>query len=123
MSRLKFNHVPRAYRRTLAQTLARDAEGRFLALDDATVLAAAASDPRSFLRDFKEMTVIDEVQKAPRSSRPSNLRWTATGGYPEVVGRMNEDRRKAWYASYITTLLQRDVRDSADNVEPLLEPA
>lgn len=35
------------------------------------------------------------------------------GGYPEVVERSAEDRRTAWFGSYITTLLQRDVRDLA----------
>jgi hypothetical protein len=35
------------------------------------------------------------------------------GGYPEVVERSTEDRRAAWFGSYITTLLQRDVRDLA----------
>jgi len=33
------------------------------------------------------------------------------GGYPEVIQRKTLKRRNAWYASYITTLLQRDVRD------------
>lgn len=35
------------------------------------------------------------------------------GGYPEVLTRPAEDRRSAWFGSYITTLLQRDVRDLA----------
>jgi hypothetical protein len=35
------------------------------------------------------------------------------GGYPEVLGRAAEARRSAWFGSYITTLLQRDVRDLA----------
>ncbi len=33
------------------------------------------------------------------------------GGYPEVLGRADPSRRSAWYKSYITTILQRDVRD------------
>jgi len=33
------------------------------------------------------------------------------GGYPEVLERPAGDRRSAWFASYINTLLQRDVRD------------
>jgi predicted AAA+ superfamily ATPase len=33
------------------------------------------------------------------------------GGYPEVLERPTEERRSAWFGSYITTLLQRDVRD------------
>ncbi len=35
------------------------------------------------------------------------------GGYPEAVQRNTEDRRSAWFASYISTILQRDVRDLA----------
>jgi uncharacterized protein len=35
------------------------------------------------------------------------------GGYPEAVQRAAEDRRSAWFASYISTILQRDVRDLA----------
>lgn len=37
-----------------------------------------------------------------------------TGGYPEAVERKRPDRRSAWFRSYLTTLLQRDVRDVAD---------
>jgi len=36
-----------------------------------------------------------------------------SGGYPEVLGRNDRDRREAWFGSYITTLLQRDIRDLA----------
>jgi predicted AAA+ superfamily ATPase len=35
------------------------------------------------------------------------------GGYPEAVQREADDRRAAWFASYISTILQRDVRDLA----------
>jgi predicted AAA+ superfamily ATPase len=35
------------------------------------------------------------------------------GGYPEVLTRSTAERRSAWFNSYITTLLQRDVRDLA----------
>jgi predicted AAA+ superfamily ATPase len=43
-----------------------------------------------------------------------------TGGYPEIVQRVSPQRRRAWYASYITTLLQRDVRDLS-NIEGLTD--
>jgi len=36
-----------------------------------------------------------------------------TGGYPELVGRSAVERRNAWFRSYISSLLQRDVRDLA----------
>jgi predicted AAA+ superfamily ATPase len=35
------------------------------------------------------------------------------GGYPEATQRRADDRRSAWFASYISTILQRDVRDLA----------
>lgn len=37
----------------------------------------------------------------------------ARGGYPEAVQRDAEDRRTAWFGSYISTMLQRDVRELA----------
>ena len=40
------------------------------------------------------------------------------GGYPAVLKRSDSDRRRAWFGSYITTILQRDVRDLA-NIEGL----
>lgn len=33
------------------------------------------------------------------------------GGYPEVLGRTEATRRSAWYRAYITSIMQRDVRD------------
>lgn len=35
------------------------------------------------------------------------------GGYPEAIRRTDDERRGAWFASYISTILQRDVRDLA----------
>jgi hypothetical protein len=40
------------------------------------------------------------------------------GGYPEVLSRETEERRSAWFGSYVTTLLQRDVRELS-NIEGL----
>ncbi len=42
------------------------------------------------------------------------------GGFPEAISRTQADRRSAWFASYVTTLLQRDVRDLAQ-IDGLLE--
>ena len=41
-----------------------------------------------------------------------------TGGYPEMLLRKERERQNAWFKSYITTILQRDVRDIA-NIEKL----
>ena len=38
-------------------------------------------------------------------------RRLAAGGFPEAVERHNPSRRTRWYESYVTTLLQREVRD------------
>jgi predicted AAA+ superfamily ATPase len=35
------------------------------------------------------------------------------GGYPEALQRKDHSRRTAWFAAYISTILQRDVRDLA----------
>jgi uncharacterized protein len=36
------------------------------------------------------------------------------GGYPPVAARLSARRRKAWFQSYQTTILQRDIRDLAN---------
>ena len=41
-----------------------------------------------------------------------------SGGFPEVLSRTDVNRQKAWFNSYITTILQRDVRDIS-NIEGL----
>lgn len=35
------------------------------------------------------------------------------GGYPEAIQREDVDRRAAWFAAYLSTILQRDVRELA----------
>jgi len=40
------------------------------------------------------------------------------GGYPEPVHRKDQGRRQAWFRSYLTTILQRDIRELA-NIEGL----
>jgi predicted AAA+ superfamily ATPase len=58
-------------------------------------------------------TNIDPIERTQLFSR------ILMGGYPEAVARTDEQRRNAWYRSYIDTILQRDVRDMA-NIEGLL---
>ncbi len=45
---------------------------------------------------------------------------SAAGGFPENLKRPAQRRRQAWWASYITTILQRDIRDLA-NIEGLTD--
>ncbi len=58
------------------------------------------------------------VAAAP--DRPDLLGRICRGGYPEPLTRTTAIRRSAWFASYLTTILQRDVRDMA-NIEGLSE--
>jgi predicted AAA+ superfamily ATPase len=46
-------------------------------------------------------------------TRDALLEAVAAGGYPEVVSRNSPKRRAAWFDSYITTLVERDIRDIA----------
>lgn len=50
--------------------------------------------------------------------RAAYLQKIVAGGYPEALSRKTARRRDAWYGAYITTILQRDVRDLA-NIEQL----
>jgi predicted AAA+ superfamily ATPase len=36
------------------------------------------------------------------------------GGYPEVLARHTAERRRAWFGSYVTTILDRDIRDISE---------
>ena len=174
---------------TLAQEIASGPHpARYLTLDDATVFAAAKSDPAGFIAGLENSVVIDEVQRVPdlfvpikaavdRDRRPGRFLLTGSanvlllpklseslvgrmevlvlwplsqgeiegsaenfvnraftpapplsppgatrddlarrivsGGYPEAVLRQ-PTRRPAWFRSYVTTILQRTVRDVAD---------
>jgi predicted AAA+ superfamily ATPase len=50
----------------------------------------------------------------PNLSRKEIVNRIVIGGYPEVTQRSDAERRRAWFSSYITTILQRDVRAMAD---------
>jgi len=54
---------------------------------------------------------------APMERRELLARILA-GGFPEAASRKSEDRRNAWFSSYVGTLMQRDIRDLA-NVDGL----
>lgn len=61
--------------------------------------------PRLFRR-------VAEPWKATPDPLPINERLVR-GGYPEAVDRTIDSRRDAWFGAYVSTLLQRDVRDLA----------
>jgi predicted AAA+ superfamily ATPase len=175
---------------TLARALAEaPLAARYLTLDDASILAAARSDPAGFIEAATGTLVLDEAQRAPelllaikasvdRDRRPGRflltgsanplalptiadslagrmeirtlsplsqgeidgnsegflpalfrgdlppVRWKpetwdqiarriASGGYPEARTISPGERRRAWFGSYVTAILQRDVRDIA----------
>lgn len=54
----------------------------------------------------------------PEVTRTDLIRRVMLGGYPEPMARTDEARRRAWFGSYLATILQRDVRDMA-NIEGL----
>lgn len=58
--------------------------------------------------------------KLPKSGTTNNSleNIILSGGYPEIQKRKTEERRNAWFRSYINTILQRDIRDLA-NIEKL----
>jgi uncharacterized protein len=55
-----------------------------------------------------------------RLGREELVRRVLAGGYPEALSRATARRRRAWFGSYVTTILQRDVRDIS-NIEGLAE--
>lgn len=63
---------------------------------------------RVFGRDKADSWPIADI------GRGTLIRRMLIGGYPEVTQRSDPQRREAWFASYITTILHRDVRAMAD---------
>lgn len=53
-------------------------------------------------------------EKSRAGGRDELMEKVLIGGYPLVVARNVGARRKAWFQSYLTTILQRDVRDLAN---------
>jgi predicted AAA+ superfamily ATPase len=51
---------------------------------------------------------------ASQYSQEDLLEIICSGGYPEVLARKSEKRRTAWFESYITALVERDIRDIAN---------
>lgn len=51
---------------------------------------------------------------------PALVARIVRGGFPEAVARADAARRTAWFASYVTTILERDVRELS-NVQHLAD--
>ncbi len=52
-----------------------------------------------------------EGRTATTLTKPDYLRRAVRGGFPEVVIRVSERRRAAWFESYLQAIVQRDIRD------------
>lgn len=55
-----------------------------------------------------------ELPAARRLSPDELVSRLLAGGYPEAVAREDDERRRRWFSSYLTTILERDVRAMAD---------
>ncbi|MBU2601054.1 MAG: ATP-binding protein, partial [Actinobacteria bacterium] len=51
---------------------------------------------------------------AGAEARNAVVERVVRGGFPEAVGRATGARRDAWFESYVSTIVQRDVRDVSD---------
>lgn len=60
---------------------------------------------------FKES--LPALTGKPTGRRDLLTKIILTGGFPEILDRPLESRRRAWFRSYISTILQREVRDLA----------
>lgn len=65
---------------------------------------------------FVDACFAREFQPGPlrNTGWPALAECIAAGGYPEVLTRTETARRQAWFGSYLTTILERDVRDLAN---------
>jgi hypothetical protein len=52
--------------------------------------------------------------RGPAIPRRDLIERIIRGGFPEVVDRRDQRRRRSWFRSYLTTIAQRDVRELAD---------
>lgn len=50
-----------------------------------------------------------EIPDSP-FSRDALIEWARIGGFPEVLMRVSTSRRRAWFVSYVTTTVAREVR-------------
>jgi predicted AAA+ superfamily ATPase len=69
-------------------------------------------------RCFSDRFMLPQIAPKSAADRDKILSRVVRGGYPEVLERKTEERRRSWFGAYITTILQRDVREMA-NIEGL----
>lgn len=69
---------------------------------------------------FVDAVFADALPPTPAADGGSVWTRLVRGGYPEAAERDDPERRERWFESYVTTILQRDVRDLA-RIEGLSE--
>jgi len=84
----------------------------------------AASEPSFLERLFAASFRFETAERLVRGLADRIV----AGGYPAALSRSTPGRREAWYRNYLTTIIQRDVRDlariaSLDTLPKLLEGA
>lgn len=86
-----------------------------------TLWPLTQSEIEGFRGNFVD-TLFDEAKLPSKPSTEGADVWgrLLRGGYPEAVARQKPDRQRAWFDSYIDTILQRDVRDLS-NIEKLTD--
>lgn len=67
-----------------------------------------------FIRALFQKDFFASGQHGAAFSKEMLLNAMTLGGYPEVLSRNNAKRRSAWFDSYITTMVERDIRDIAN---------
>ncbi len=75
--------------------------------------AELAGHPETFLVRMLFDTQIPSTSASP-SGRDELAVRIARGGFPEAAERGGGERRDRWFSSYLTTILERDVRALAD---------
>jgi predicted AAA+ superfamily ATPase len=64
--------------------------------------------------ELKVAQVLLDPAHSPKGVRPVDREALSLrvvqGGFPEAVGREDEERRNRWFSSYLTTMLERDIR-------------
>ena len=75
---------------------------------------AAKFSPANLASDSDANADDDNATASASSGWPALARRIAAGGFPEACERMSATRRAAWFDSYLTTLIERDVRDIAN---------
>ncbi len=64
---------------------------------------------------FVDAVFADSLPRLPEASGAARIvDRVVRGGFPEAAARDAADRRSAWFAAYLTTILQRDVRELAN---------